>query len=345
MEYVEDRNILVSIIIPVYNVKRYIDEALMSVVKQSYANLEIIVVDDGSTDGSEKICKLYADNDKRIQLIRQENKGLSSARNRGLELMTGEYVAFLDSDDAFHQDFVSLLLNEALSTGSDIVECKCDRYHTRGLIKDKNHNVIGLQYNRKIHNNTQALRALADGELDHVTWNKLYKRDVWDDIRFPDGHVYEEVDTTYRLIEKSKRICALSISLYKHRIRDDSISGTCSQRKVADWFLAYEHWETFIELNIPSIFTPEQLNIVRLSRIKPMIGFYGKYENEGLNDNEFKKKIRTTIISFGKRYCVGECDYRTKMAYAMIRYFPRLFRLSFRIWYPIRHLIYGLFEG
>ena len=345
MDYGKDRNVVVSIIIPVYNSKPYIDEALKSVIKQSYTDLEIIVVDDGSVDGSEKICEMYADKDERIHLIHQENRGLSAARNRGLDSVTGEYVAFLDSDDALHWDFIRVMINEALCTGSDIVECRCDRYHVQGLMNGNSTKTIDQRYEQEIYNNIQALKALAKGSLSHVVWNKLYKRNLWKDIRFPDGHVYEEVDTTYRLIEKSKRVCALSVSLYNHRIRNNSISGNCSQSKIADWFLAYNHFESFIELNIPDIFSYEELNIVRSMRIKPMIGFYGKYKDEGLNDNEFRKKLRRTVISFGKKYCVGECDLETRVAYAMICYFPRLFRFFFGIGYPIRELLYGIAGG
>ena len=108
---------LVSVIIPVYNVEPYLKEALDSVLDQSYQNLEIILIDDGSTDRSGKICDDYSETDDRIRVIHQENKGLSSARNKGLDLMHGELVAFLDPDDAYHPDYVSAMTKRSSLAG------------------------------------------------------------------------------------------------------------------------------------------------------------------------------------------------------------------------------------
>ena len=118
---------LVSVIIPVYNVAPYLEEALESVINQSYNNLEILVIDDGSTDGSEIICEEYAARDKRIRVIYQVNGGLSDARNTGLDLAAGEYIAFLDSDDAYRSNMIEVMLRAVMRYQADIIICRCLR--------------------------------------------------------------------------------------------------------------------------------------------------------------------------------------------------------------------------
>ena len=117
----EDNRPKISIIVPAYNVESWLNRCIDSILSQEYSNLEIIIVDDGSTDGSSKICDEYAEKDKRVHLIHQENQGLSAARNAGLYIMTGEIVAFLDSDDKYHPDFISSMLH-AMQQNNSVVE-------------------------------------------------------------------------------------------------------------------------------------------------------------------------------------------------------------------------------
>ena len=121
---------LVSVIIPVYNVESYLEEALDSVLNQSYDNLEIIIIDDGSTDSSGQICDNYEKKDERVYVIHQEHRGLSAARNTGLDIMTGEAVAFLDSDDAFNQDFIKVLADIMEKENVDVVVCNHTVHNT-----------------------------------------------------------------------------------------------------------------------------------------------------------------------------------------------------------------------
>jgi len=121
---------LVSVIIPVYNVAKFLRESLDSAVNQTYKNLEIILVDDGSTDGSEIICDEYAGLDSRIKVIHQKNKGLSEARNTGLDIMTGSIVSFLDSDDVFYPDNIRRMVETMLTTNADVVTCRHENYVT-----------------------------------------------------------------------------------------------------------------------------------------------------------------------------------------------------------------------
>ena len=133
----------VSVIIPVYNVRPFLEEALDSVLNQTYKNLEIIIIDDGSTDGSGEICDEYAGRDNRIQVIHQDNGGLSAARNAGLDVMTGDLVAFLDPDDAYVDSFIETLVNAMAAEDVDLVICGCTVHYTTGPLSypgsGKNH--------------------------------------------------------------------------------------------------------------------------------------------------------------------------------------------------------------
>ena len=175
---------LISVIIPVYNVESYIVEALESVIHQTYENLEILVIDDGSTDGSGVICDKYARDDARIFVMHQENKGLSSARNVGLDRMTGDAVAFLDPDDAYEVAFIEKLLAPMLLEDADVTVCNFSVHHTTGKLKHDGERVLPLSA-AGIYNHNSGLCALTDRSINVSVWNKLYHRKLWQEIRFP----------------------------------------------------------------------------------------------------------------------------------------------------------------
>lgn len=171
----------VSVIIPVFNVHPYLIEALDSVRNQTYDNLEIVLIDDGSTDGSEKICDEYAYIDNRIKLIHQHNKGLSAARNVGLEIMTGDAVAFLDPDDKFHPDYINLMLTALQNYNADIVICKAAAKHTLGeMVWDSKE--IYSDTPDGLFDRKSSLQLHADGKINDGVWNKLYRKELWEKI-------------------------------------------------------------------------------------------------------------------------------------------------------------------
>ena len=167
---------LVSVIIPVFNVRSYLAEALDSVLNQTYTKLEIIIIDDGSTDGSATICDEYVTKDQRIRVVHQENKGLSGARNTGLDMMTGEAVAFLDSDDAFYPRFVESMIDEMNRSGTDLVICDYTVWHTFGRMEPLNRCYQGRPHTsigQGVYDRVSALQFLAEGAYSHYSWNKL----------------------------------------------------------------------------------------------------------------------------------------------------------------------------
>lgn len=212
----------VSIIIPVYNVEDYLAQCVDSVISQTYNNLEIILVDDGSTDGSPKICDEYVKNDDRVKVHHKPNGGLSSARNCGLKLATGSYVAFIDSDDYVDKEYIETLLREALLYNASISVCgyrevNANKNYTQQLPVNETTNKI------------DAIRSLLiqpDG-YKVVTWNKLYDVNLFmkNNIEFPPGKIHEDNYTTYKLMYFSENIVYINRALYNYRQRNDSIMG------------------------------------------------------------------------------------------------------------------------
>ena len=244
IEYIEKKP-LVSVIIPVYNVSRYLPQCLDSVISQTYQNLEIVIVDDGSTDGSGSICAHYAERDDRILLIRSENRGLASARNLGLGNICGDYISFIDSDDWVELHMINKLLDAALQTGADIVTAKkCFEYVGVTL-----HDEDGDEYPR-IYSGEDLMLALAEAKFGNTVWNKLYKAECFKETRFPDGLNYEDVSTTLKVMKEAAEnggsLASLPDVLFHYRVRKSSILNTYSFKNNIDSWTA--HYSKYIAL-------------------------------------------------------------------------------------------------
>ncbi len=211
---------LVSIIVPIYKVEPYLRRCLDSIVNQTYTNLEIILVDDGSPDGCPQICDEFAANDKRIIVIHKENGGLSDARNTGLDICKGEYISFVDSDDWVDEKYIEILLDLAIKENADIVIG--ENIQTKQVVQKQNIKSI-----TKTHSSKDALVHLfSQNHLAFiVSWGKIYKRDLFSTLRFPVSKFHEDEFTTYLLFNKSKKISYTSKILYFYFQRPDSIMG------------------------------------------------------------------------------------------------------------------------
>ena len=250
---------LVSVIIPVFNVRPYLAEALDSVLRQTYEHLEILLIDDGSADGSGEMCDEYARRDGRIRVIHQANRGLSGARNAGLNAMTGDAVVFLDPDDALRPDYVQKMAEAMVREGAELVLCKYEEHRTDGRMERTGRERAKPLIGEGLYDREEALRALVDERLNKSVWNKLYSRRLWENIRYPDGHVYEDIATTFRILDLCRTVYVLDEPLYLHRIRPGSITGSHLPEKSRDWLLAWSQFDAFIETHTPEIFTPKQL--------------------------------------------------------------------------------------
>ena len=213
---------IVSVVIPVYNVIQYLTLCLDSVLSQTYRNLDILLIDDGSTDGSSKICDEYAKRDGRIRVFHTTNHGLSAARNLGIENATGEFLMFIDSDDWVEKNAVEILLELSMKTTSDIAVACFYREFTNTSSQKKQ------CYETQVVQGMDILSLFASGMLSNVVWNKLYRKACFRETRFPDGHVFEDVFTLWRILtalaENNRTIVVLPNCLFHYRMRKSSIS-------------------------------------------------------------------------------------------------------------------------
>jgi Glycosyltransferases involved in cell wall biogenesis len=209
-------NKLISVIMPVYGVEKYISQCLDSVVNQSYENLEIIVINDGTKDRSAEIAKEYARRDCRIKVYDYENGGLSVARNRGLELAKGEYISFVDSDDWLHPDFYKKLTDALEANNADIVKCSVIITDT---VKEK---IKGFKETKVRKSDIELF--FHQGVLWVVVWNGLYKREVVTGVQYPVGIVYEDTYASGMYVLKAGTVVELKDPLYYYRNNLDGIS-------------------------------------------------------------------------------------------------------------------------
>lgn len=217
----------VSVIVPVYRVESYLDECVGSIASQTHRALQIILVDDGSSDRCPELCDGWAAKDHRITVIHQENAGLSAARNRGLDAATGEYILFVDSDDFLQPDCCEIALAES---DADLAVFGYRQFQDAGSTISVRSHAEGVVASQ------EALRLLMTKELDSYAWNKLYRRELFDGIRYPEGHVWEDVGTTYRLIRNARRVIFCRESLYHYRRRAEGISVKPSVKTCQDIF-------------------------------------------------------------------------------------------------------------
>lgn len=222
----------VSIIIPVYNVERYLRLCLESVLSQTYKNIEVILVNDGSTDKSSDICRVFSNLDKRIILLDKENGGLSSARNAGIEVGTGELIYLLDSDDYIRVNAIEELVNEIEINGSDIAVAMY-----RFVQEDVEDKIWKIPESCRFRVTDRS--CLYTQMISNHAWGKLYRRELFDGIEYPNGRNYEDVATTFKLFERAACISVSKDELYFYRQRKGAISQTFSEKNISDFLYAY----------------------------------------------------------------------------------------------------------
>lgn len=221
---------LISIIVPVYNVEQYLEKCVKSITKQTYENIEIILVNDGSTDTSGKICDKLKLEDNRIKVIHKENGGLSDARNAGLKKAKGEYIGFVDSDDYIKEDMFETLYNLNKNCNSEI---SIISYYE--IYKDK---IISVRESNEVqqYDKIGAIKELLkDRNIQSYAWNKLFKKELFSDLEFPTNKNFEDIATTLLLFEKAKKVVLLEQPKYYYVRRDDSIVGVKNYKTYKDY--------------------------------------------------------------------------------------------------------------
>lgn len=236
---------LISVIIPVYKVEEYLDECVLSVIRQTYTNLEIILVDDGSPDNCPRMCDEWATKDSRIKVIHKDNGGVSEARKSGLEAAKGDYIAFVDGDDWIEKNMYSYLLCQLQEQDADIVSCGCVRV---GIDTSYSGNIdfsgTPEEVLEIIFGNTEYSVSMCD---------KLYKREVWDGVYFSRLTIGEDAVVTCQLVSNARKVVKISTPLYYYRLRENSAMTSAFSKNKMDEEEAWRCNYQFIEKNYPQL--------------------------------------------------------------------------------------------
>lgn len=311
----------ISIIIPVYNVEKYLARCLDSIVGQTYKQIEIICINDGSTDSSKTILEDYAKKDQRIIVVNQNNGGLSNARNKGIDIATGEYITFVDSDDYVAADYVEFLLQllKRNNFKSKMAMCSLKTVFTKtnGYIDAGNEEIVTLSGEKAIE------MMCYHNLVDTCAYAKLAKKELYDNVRFPEGKLFEDIATTYLLFDQCETIECGFMAKYFYMIRDDSIvtSGFKTTKldllKMTDEMAAYIN-KKYLGLHKATL---RRQVYARFSTLNQMLEVDG-YEKQKKEILFFLKKYKWSILRDSK------APKRDKIAYLMLGFGYHFYKWS-----------------
>lgn len=319
---------LISIIIPVYNVEKYIEECIKSVINQTYKKLEIILVDDGSTDNSGKICDEYSKKDDRIIVVHKKNGGVSDARNYGIEVAKGKYISFIDSDDYIEKDMYEFLYN--LIKNEDAQISCCGKY----IVYDNKTELYVKKDVKEVMNSQQAILMLCNfGYMGHSTYAKLYKKELFKEIKYPKIKNGEDIGTTYKVFDNANKIVYDSTPKYYYRQRADSIT---KQKKTNDEIInVSKEFMEFVIKKYPEIEKPAICYYVYT-----MIGFYDSIIKSENQNKKQAKDILKEIRKYSKQ-CKNEMKIQGRKRYLqsiLIIHFPKIYNIIFKIYNMEKYL-------
>ena len=290
------KNPIISIVVPIYNVEKYINKCINSILNQTFYEFELILVDDGSKDQSGKICDEYLIKDNRVKVIQKKNGGLSSARNTGLNIAVGEYVIFIDSDDFINKNMIEILYKSIIKNSSDIVIC---RYNE--VLEDKVKDYIDQEIvcishiNEKNFTNIEALNELYEinAGVFTVAWNKLYRKKLFDDLRYTENRIHEDEYIIHELLYRSNKITYIPIELYNYVKRRNSIMSTEFSFRNFDAIYAFvERMKFFKDKNLKSLKYKAEYNY-----ITKYFKYYYTIKN---NKDEMKKVFNANLYELLK---------------------------------------------
>ena len=278
---------MISLIVPIFGVEPFLDECVLSIIRQTYTDLEIILVDDGSPDCCDRICDRYATLDPRIRVIHhKDSTGPSDARNAGLLVAKGEYIGFVDSDDYIASDMYSFLLSMLLDTQADISICG----HVKTSHKGKPYPYLRGRKIRLMDAEEALSKMLKLGHYESFVWNKLFKRELFDGIQFPSGRLYEDLFTTYKLLDRAERIVYSRRVKYFYRQRLGSVIHTVYSAKYFDYVNASVEVRDFMEKHYPDVhatasyalYRARVFTFIRVLLARPHMLFSRQVRREGL---------------------------------------------------------------
>ncbi|MCM1235869.1 MAG: glycosyltransferase [Ruminococcus flavefaciens] len=317
---------LISVIIPCFNVEKYIDRCMESVLNQTYRNLEIILVDDGSTDSTGEICERYSQTDTRVKVVHKKNGGLSSARNKGLEVALGTYIGFVDSDDWIEPDFYSYLYDLITRYQSDIAQCAY-------FLTDGNElrPVIVEEIKKVSRDELMDFFFRAKGEVSNYSvWNRLYKHEVVKGITFPNGYVNEDVYYSYFIFLKTHSAVISNQPKYNYYINENGITRGALRKQ--DLSLYYV-WDKVLEDT--KRHNRQYYEKALLNRKRAVFTLFSKYVIYGIQDNDtfteqwFEEQLLELRKAYKELLRSGVLDLKRKIVLTFLCISPRLLRFIY----------------
>lgn len=307
---------LISIILPVYNVEEYIETCLKSIRNQSFEKYEVIIVNDGSTDGSLAICQKY-EFDSRFRIFSKENGGLSSARNYGLNYASSKYVCFVDSDDYLDKNYLSILLDNIEKNKADISVCNFYyEFNDKLVLRDSVRNGIYL------FNNIDAIKEIYKFDSYGVgVWNKLFKLKLFENIKFPEGKISEDYFVMYRIFIKAEKIVYNSTPLYHYIQRVGSITKSR--------IIRYDVLESALEFFDFSMKYPELLDWAKCNVVFSAIGLYDTGLFNGTLTKDDKNKLLGIIKNKKYKFNNRILPKSRKRQMFLISIFPMIYNRLF----------------
>lgn len=313
-------NDLISVIVPVYNMECYLEKSLETIVNQSYHNLQIILVNDGSTDGSLAICQKYAKIDNRIQIISQRNKGVAAARNTGLAAVRGNYIGYIDPDDFAEPNMIMDLYRALTTSGADISVCGYEMFGENGRRRF-------FSSNREVRLSPEEFlkSILTEETVGNYLWNKLYKAALWENIRFSEGKIYEDLEVMYQLVLRCNCVQVIPAVLYHYRQRLDSLSNVADIEFLRQQIEHISNRYQWIQKKKPCLKVYCETNLLKFL----IVNFNQIAKNRSDQWGElqwYRNKIRC---------CRAEklLEYKYKVMYWCIIFVPKLYACSIHFIY------------
>lgn len=313
---------LISVIVPVYRVEAYLERCVKSILSQTYENLEVILVDDGSPDQCPAICDACAEKDARVKVIHQENKGLSGARNAGIDAASGEYLAFVDSDDYVSPHFIEELYQLLQDTGCAIGQCRFSYVKGDGLVEEGDSAFC-------IYRGESLMEQLYGPEEKAtcfvVAWNKLYRAELFKEtgIRYPEGRIHEDEATTYRLFHEAKKLAFLDRALYGYYTENGGSITSVFSAKRLQWLTAHEERIAFFKKNGYEKLLPAAYRKL----CDACITFYFRCTEQVKDAEELKKELRKRLETYRANGAawIAALPLKTRMGYELFSMSPGLY--------------------
>lgn len=303
--------ILISVIVPVYNVEKYLEKCVNSILNQTYKNLEIILIDDGSPDGCPEMCDNLAKTDGRIKVIHKQNGGLSDARNVGIENATGKLISFVDSDDFLNTNYFETLYKNLTKTNSDISICSFVSVQENEIVDTTEFNscevltFTGMQKLEQLYSK--------DHHVEFVTaWGKLYKTSLFETIKYPKGKINEDEFVCHKLLDSASKVCYQPVKYYYYLQRENSIMHQHYTKKNLAVFDAYT--DRFL------LFKQKDTNLATNALYEYLSTIISRYYKFDKGERQTLLKIYNEYYGKEKKY-IKSLSKKRKLKLFLFKYF------------------------